>query len=135
MLEVKESRIKGAGKGLFTTSRIRKGDIIVEYKGLKSSWSTVARRYGRKLEKARYLFYISEKNVVDAQPTPEALARYANDAEAPIKGKKSGFRNNSYYKVIKGKPYIIAAKTIGPGSEIYVDYAGDYWEVWKKENE
>lgn len=134
MLVVKKSRIKGAGYGLFTTSRIRKGDIIVEYKGIKSSWNTAMRRYGNKIKEARYLFHISDKNTIDAQPTPEALARYANDAEAPIKGKKSRFKNNAHYEVIKGKPYIVAAKNIGAGSEIFVDYSGDYWEVMLAED-
>ena len=31
MLKIKKSRIPRAGKGLFTTSPIRKGDVIVEY--------------------------------------------------------------------------------------------------------
>lgn len=133
MLVVKKSRIKGAGKGLFTTSRIRKGDVIVEYKGVKSTWNAALRRYGNKIKDARYLFHISDKNVIDAQPTLDAIARYANDAEAPIKGSKSRFKNNAEYQVIRGVPYIVATKTIGPGSEIFVDYAGDYWEVMLEE--
>lgn len=128
MLVIKKSRIKGAGKGLFTTSRIKKGDVIVEYKGIKSSWNTAMRRYGNDIKAARYLFHISDKNTIDAQPTLDALARYANDAEGP--GDKSvHLKNNAEYQVIKGKPYIVATKNIGPGSEILVDYAGDYWEV------
>ena len=90
-------------------------------------------KYGNDIKAARYLFHISDKNTVDAQFTPEALARYANDAEAPIGGKKPRFKNNSHYEVIRGVPYIVAAKNIGPGSEIFVDYSGDYWEVMLEE--
>ena len=135
MLVVKKSRIKGAGMGLFTTSRIRKGDIIVEYKGVKSTWDKAMSKYNGDIKAARYIFHISDKNTVDAQFTPEALARYANDAEAPIKGVKRRFKNNAHYEVIKSVPYIVAAKNIGPGSEIFVDYSGDYWEVMLEEED
>lgn len=134
MLVVKKSRIKGAGKGLFTTSRIRKGDVIVEYKGIKSTWDQAMKKY-KDVKEARYIFHITDKNTVDAQYTPHELARYANDAEAPIPGVKRRFKNNAHYEVIKSKPYIVAAKNIGPGAEIFVDYSGDYWEVMLEEEE
>lgn len=135
MLIVKKSRIKGAGKGLFTTSRIRKGDIIVEYKGIKSTWDVAMRKYKGDIKAARYIFHITDKNTVDAQFTPDELARYANDAEAPIPGVKNRFKNNAHYQVIKSKPYIVAEKNIGAGAEIFVDYSGDYWEVMLEEEE
>lgn len=135
MLIVKKSRIKGAGKGLFTTSPIRKGDVIVEYKGVKSSWNVAMRKYKGDVKAARYIFHITDKNTVDAQFTPEELARYANDAEAPIPGAKHRFKNNAHYQVIKSKPYIVAEKNIGAGAEIFVDYSGDYWEVMLEEEE
>ncbi len=135
MLVVKKSRIKGAGKGLFTTSPIRKGDVIVEYKGIKTTWSKAMRQYDDDIKAARYLFHITDKNTVDAQNTPNELARYANDAEAPIPGIKHRLKNNAHYKVIKSKPYIVAEKNIGAGAEIFVDYSGDYWEVMLEEDE
>lgn len=126
MLKVKKSRLKGVGKGLYTTSPIKKGDIIVEYKGEKLSWKQCLKRYGKNINSAKYLFYISYKNVVDAQNTPDELARYANDA-AGIK-KQKGCENNAEYGVIKGKPYIIATRNIKAGEEIFVDYQQEYWE-------
>ncbi|HTF05047.1 MAG TPA: SET domain-containing protein [Bacteroidia bacterium] len=126
MLIVKKSRIKNAGKGLFTTSPIRKGDVIVEYKGEWMTWAKAMRRYDNDITAARYLFHISDKNTIDAQLTMDALARYANDAEGPG---KTGLKNNSEYAIIKRKPYIVASKNIGAGAEILVDYSGDYWEV------
>jgi|SRR6267378_1705068 len=127
MLSVRKSKIKGAGKGLFTTSRIRKGDVIVEYKGEKMPWRKCLKRYGDDIHQARYIFYISENNCVDAQNITEALARYANDAEGFKK--KAGLDNNSEYQVIRGKAYIVATKPIHPGSEIFVDYQREYWET------
>lgn len=126
MLIVKKSRLKGVGKGLFTTSPIRKGDQIVEYKGELLTWKQCERRYGKNISKAKYLFHISYKNVVDAQRTPKELARYANDAEGFVKHKI--FRNNAEYDVIKRKPYIVATKNIRAGEEIFVDYQQEYWE-------
>jgi uncharacterized protein len=133
MLLVKKSIIPNGGMGLRTTSRIRKGDLIVEYKGEKLTWEQCLKRYKEDISFARYLFYISYKNCVDAQRTPEALARYANDANGFSKVK--GLKNNSEYKIVKGKPYIVATKDIPANSEIFVDYAGDYWEAMKEEYE
>lgn len=127
MLIVKKSRIPGAGKGLFTTSPIRKGDVIVEYKGEKLSWQEFKQRYGENVHKAPYLFYISPKNCIDAQNAVNELARYANDANGFVKVK--GLKNNAEYNVIKSRAYIVATKNIPARAEILVDYAGDYWEV------
>lgn len=127
MLKVRKSRLKGAGKGLFTTSPIRKGDIIVEYKGDILTWKQVEKRYGDKIDKAKYIFFVSNKKVVDADRNPDALARYANDALG-TKTKK-GLTNNAEYNVIKGTPYIVAIRNIKAGEEIFVDYQREYWEA------
>jgi SET domain-containing protein len=131
MLIVKKSRIPNAGKGLFTTSPIRKGDLIVEYKGEKMSWAKCLSRYGDDINDARYLYFVSSKNCIDAQNTPKELARYANDAGGF--NEKKGLSNNSEYTNIKGVPHIIATKNIAAGSEILVDYSGDYWKLMKME--
>jgi SET domain-containing protein len=127
MLKIKKSRIPKAGKGLFTTSQIRKGDLIVEYKGEKLTWAQCEKRYGKKIDQAKYLFYVSKNNCVDAEFTQEELARYANDAEGLVK--KRGLSNNSEYCIVKGKPYIIATRKINKGEEIFVDYQREYWEA------
>ncbi len=129
MLKVKKSRLKGVGKGLFTTSPIRKGDIIVEYEGETLTWAQCERRYGKNIDKAKYIFFISSKRVIDADRTPLALARYANDAEGFKKLK--GLKNNAEYDIIKRKPYIVATRSIKAGEEIFVDYQQEYWEAIK----
>lgn len=131
MLIVKKSKIPRAGKGLFTTSLIRKGDLVVEYKGEKLSWAQCLKRYGKNINNARYLYYVSAKNCIDAQRRQMELARYANDAEGF--NRRNGLRNNSEYTNIKGVPHIIATSNIPKGSEILVDYSGDYWKLMKKE--
>ena len=126
MLKVKKSRLPGAGKGLYTTSPIRKGDLIVEYKGERMTWKGAIRRYGKNVDFAAYLYYVSNKKCVDAAKTKDELARYANDAAGPTRLK--GIRNNCEYKNVKGVPHIIAKKKIPAGSEIFVDYGADYWK-------
>jgi SET domain-containing protein len=129
MLIVKKSRLPDAGKGLFTTEKIKKGTLIVEYLGEKLSWKAAQYRY-RKSETMAYVFYISDKNCIDAQNTPDELARYANDAKATL-GKK--VKNNAEYQIVKRKAFIVATKTIAPGEEILVDYGDDYWENEEEE--
>ena len=131
MLKVRKSRIPNAGNGLFTTSTIRKGDVVVEYKGENMSWDKCLRRYGKKISQASYLYFVSSKNCVDAQFTTDELARYANDAQGF--NVRKGLVNNAEYTNIKGVPYLVATKNIKPNSEILVDYSGDYWEMMKKE--
>lgn len=126
MLVVRKSRIPGAGKGLFTTSRIRKNDVIVQYKGEKMTWKGAIRRYGKNVDYAPYLYYVSNSNCIDAAKTKKELARYANDANGPYRVK--GMRNNCIYQNIKGVPYIVAVKEIPANAEILVDYGADYWK-------
>ena len=127
MLVVRKSRIPNAGRGLFTTSRIRKGDIIVEYLGDKLTWKQVLQRYKKNLDAVRYVFCITDDNCIDAKPRKEELAQYANDANGG--GKNGPFKNNCEYHIIKKRPYIVAIKTIEPNSEILVDYGDEYWEA------
>lgn len=125
-LVVKKSTLPGAGKGLFTLVDIPKGKRIVEYKGTRSTWAEVKDDDG----KNGYIFYITSKNVIDALPHKEALARYANDARGL--SKVEGVRNNAEYIIEKGKCYIDAMRDIPAGSEILVSYSADYWRTIKE---
>jgi uncharacterized protein len=124
-LVVKKSTLPGAGKGLFTTVDIPKKKRIVEYKGTRSLWKDVKDDDG----KNGYIFYITSKNVIDALPHKEALARYANDARGLTK--VAGVRNNAEYIIDEGRCYIDAMRDIPAGSEILVSYTADYWRTIK----
>jgi len=127
MLTVKKSTIPKAGKGLFTTTPKKKGEIICEYEGEKITWKECLRRNENQEGKGAYFFHINDKNCIDAQETLWALGRYVNDAAGPSKIK--GLRNNAEYEIIKGKPFIKAAKNIKADEEIFVSYGKEYWEV------
>ena len=124
-LFVEESTIPGAGKGLFTSVDIPKGTRIVEYKGRRTTWKDV------KDDSTNYYIYtINRNNVIDAQKTLSALARYANDARGLTRVK--GITNNCVYVNDDGRAYIESVKNIPAGAEIFVDYTQEYWKVLKE---
>lgn len=124
-LFVDDSTIPGAGKGLFTKIEIPKGTRIVEYKGRRTTWKEV------KDDSTNYYIYtINRNNVIDAQKTLSALARYANDARGFTRVK--GLANNCVYINEGKKAFIESVKNIPAGAEIFVDYTQEYWKVLKE---
>lgn len=124
-LVVKESTIPGAGKGLFTKIDIPKDTRIVEYKGRRTTWKEV------KHDSTNYYIYtINRNNVIDAQKTLSAMARYANDAKGFTRVK--GITNNSVYVNEGTRAFLESVKDIPAGAEIFVDYTQDYWKVMKE---
>jgi SET domain-containing protein len=129
MLKVKKSQLPNAGKGLFTTTPIKKGELIIEYGGELLTWREVQKRYPGDIHAALYLFHLGPNKWIDAQNTTEHLARYANDARGFSKIK--GLNNNAEYQIHQGKPYIVATRNIQAGEEIFVSYTKDYWDALK----
>ena len=126
-LLVKRSQLPNSGKGLFTSKPIKKGSRVIEYRGEIIVWQEYRARVDRNED--GYLFFINKKRCIDAWPTPQYKARYANDARGLSRAKK--FDNNCDYEVIDNKCYIVAQRDIKPGEEIFVDYTKDYWDVIK----
>jgi SET domain-containing protein len=124
-LEVKKSTLPGAGLGLFAKSNISKGSRIVEYKGRRTTWKEVENDY-----KNGYIYTIDPQHVIDAKTYRKALARYANDAQGMVR--KNGIKNNARYVVDGLKVYIEAVKDVSAGSEIFVSYGKEYWDVMRK---
>lgn len=128
-LEVRKSKLKGAGKGLFTKVLIPKGTRIVEYKGKVTTWAEASS--GKAFN--GYIYYVNKNHVIDAKPYPKALARYANDARGL--SRVEGISNNSKYVVDEdNRVYIEAFRNIQPGDEIFVGYGKEYWDVVRENN-
>ena len=125
-LLVKRSTLKGAGKGLFTTKDIPKGKKIVEYKGKIVKWKDVDSRDGLN----GYIYYVSRDHVIDAFPTKDALARYANDAKGIVR--TDGLNNNCTYRIEGRRVFIYSMKNISAGSELFVGYGKEYWDIIKE---
>ena len=121
-LEVKESSIPGAGKGLFTTKFIPKGTRIAEYKGRVRTWKEVENEHSN-----YYIFYVDENHVIDAGRHKTSIARYINDAKGLKKIK--GLSNNAEFVVDGLKAFVEARKDIPAGAEIFVGYGKEYWDV------
>jgi SET domain-containing protein len=123
-LEIKTSQIPGAGLGLFTKIFIPCGSLVIEYKGVVTTWEAVKEEIDND-----YIYYISSRHVINARPTLKALARYANDA----KGMKQveGINNNCTFKKMEGRVYIKARVDILAGTEIFVSYGKQYWDTAK----
>ncbi|MDI1356224.1 MAG: SET domain-containing protein [bacterium] len=122
-LKVKKSLLPNAGKGLFTTTAIRKNKKIIEYKGEIIEWKEYEKRV--KENKDGYLFFVNKKRCIDAFSTPQHKARYANDAAGL--SKVPGCKNNASYQIFDDKCYIVAERAIKAGEEIFVDYTKEYW--------
>jgi uncharacterized protein len=123
-LLVKTSQLPNAGKGLFTTTPIKKGSKVIEYKGEIIDWKEYEKRV--KEDKDGYLFFINKKTCIDAWSTPQHKARYANDAHGLSRTK--GLNNNSVYEIEDNKCYIVATRDINAGEEIFVAYTKEYWD-------
>lgn len=123
-LIIKRSRIPGAGKGLFTTRKIKKDSKVIEYRGEIIGWKEYEKRVAE--DKDGYLFYVRRDYCIDAFSTPQYKARYANDAMGLSRVK--GLRNNCTYQIFGNKCFIVAERDIEAGEEILVDYTKEYWD-------
>jgi uncharacterized protein len=121
-LEIKPSGIPGAGLGLFTKVFIPTGSLVIEYKGVITTWDEVKEQIDND-----YIYYISRNHVINAAPTPKSLARYANDAKGLTQ--IPGINNNCIFKKIEGRVFIKARANILAGSEILVNYGKQYWDT------
>jgi SET domain-containing protein len=124
-LLVKTSSLPNSGKGLFTKVFIPKKTRIVEYQGEICKWSDVEDNFDN-----GYIYFVNKNHVIDAGKTKKFLARYANDALGLSKQK--GMRNNSRYTTKGLQVFIESIEDIPAGSEIFVSYGKEYWDVVKK---
>ena len=131
MLRIKTSQLPLAGKGLWAKVNFRRGDIICKYEGEQVTWKECQRRNLAQTGYGSYYLYINERKCIDAQHTPWAIGRYANDAAGLSRIKE--LRNNARYKIIKGDPYIVASRNIRKGEEIFVSYGKKYWNIMSKQ--
>lgn len=124
-LEVKGSNISGAGRGLFTSKFIPKGSKIVEYKGSIRTWKEVENNYNN-----YYIFYVNDNYIIDANTFKKSPGKYINDAKGLQKIK--GLKNNAEFVVEGLKVFVKAIRDIPAGSEIFVSYGKEYWQVIRR---
>lgn len=124
LLEVRESLLPGAGRGLFARHAIAKGMWLCVYTGTVHSLGALlrAKNNGEHLS-SDYLMGGFGLFSVDAGPHPEVLARYIND---PYNNPE---RRNVYFLKLRKprKALVVALRDIEPGDELYAEYGSSYW--------
>jgi SET domain-containing protein len=104
-LIIRSSAIHAAG--CYTTSRIRKGTLVVEYTGARISKEEADQKYAD--SPTTYLFGVGDgATVIDGHGT----AMFINHSCDP----------NCETEEIDGKVWIIALRDIAPGEELTYDY-------------
>ena len=126
VVEVKKSKLKKAGKGLFAKKKIKKGEFICWYAGVYVNKDTVHNGY----YDSDYLWEFEDSDlVIDAADPLSCLGRYVNDSLS------LGLTNANvidYDNVHAGA--IMATKAIAKGTEIYITYGPEFWTEERRFN-
>lgn len=119
-VEVRPSRIDGAGDGLFTTRRFVVGEVLGLYYGRVLSLVEATR-----LSNRDYLMGGFGLNAhVDARFALDAPARYVNDHF------DRDCLNARFVKSrAERRARLVATRTILPGEEVYAAYGQAYWRA------
>jgi len=122
-VEVRLSKIDGAGLGLFTKTKIKKSELISEFTGklVRNDDS----EYWSQKEEFLYLIFWDENHKLDVEHS-DCLAKYANDAVGLNRIK--GLKNNAKIVWDDDRLFLMATKDIKIGDEIYVSYGKQYWK-------
>ena len=117
-LEVKDSMIPKAGKGLFTKTPFKKDTILGHYTGDK-----LTRKQFFKLKDTSYVWEIHKHLFIDAKNRPEVLLRFVNGAcnseqKEQINCEAEIHNDKMWYKILKDIP---------ENTELIVDYGNIYF--------
>lgn len=105
-VEVRESNIPGAGKGLFATRLHAEGSTVCIYTGV-----VLPNQQAWKLPDKSYLMKLGDGKYVDALNCPEVLARYINDC----RGHRGGFNVRFDKRPHDDRADVVAVRDIQPG--------------------
>ncbi len=110
-IQVRKSGVHG--KGVFAVAKLKKGEVLIEYKGEVIDWQEALRRHPHDPKDPDHTFYfhIDEHNVIDAKHGGNA-ARWINHACTP----------NCEADEVDGRIFIKALQSIKPGTELFYDY-------------
>jgi uncharacterized protein len=102
------------GRGVFTTQKIRKGSVIIEYKGQRATWDEAMERPDSDPGDPAhtFLFELDDGRVIDARVRGNA-ARWINHSCDP---------NCKTFEDEDGRVFIEAKRKIRAGEELCYDY-------------
>jgi uncharacterized protein len=101
------------GKGIYAVLPLKKGEIIIEYKGEIISWPEALERHPHDPANPDHTFYfhVDDHNVIDGKCGGN-LSRWINHACTP----------NCEAEEIDGRIFIKALRAIKPGTELFFNY-------------
>ena len=101
------------GRGVFSTAKLKKGEVLIEYLGEIITWKEALRRHPHDPKNPDHTFYfhIDDKHVIDGKHGGNA-ARWFNHACMP----------NCEADEIDGRIFVKALRTIQPDTELFYDY-------------
>jgi uncharacterized protein len=110
-IQVRKSGVHG--KGVFSTEKLGKGEVLIEYKGEVITWKEALRRHPHDPKDPDHTFYfhIDDKRVIDAKYGGNA-ARWINHACKP----------NCEADEIDGRIFIKTLRKIPADTELFYDY-------------
>jgi len=126
-LYVKTSQLPNAGKGLYTSIDIFKGEVISLFKGKRLSEQEAATLAQQ--NKDGYFINMLDGTILDSQKV-HCFAKYANDSQGP--GKTQFSYNAEISLDDEERVCLIALKKIKTGEEIFCSYGKKYWQKFKK---
>jgi hypothetical protein len=102
------------GRGVFARRTIRKGSVVIEYRGDRTTWDIALERPPSDPDNPTHTFFfeISDGTVIDANVRGNA-ARWINHSCDP---------NCETFEDEDGRVYIEALRTIRAGEELTYDY-------------
>jgi SET domain-containing protein len=110
-IQVRRSGVHG--KGMYAVEPLKKGEVLIEYKGEIISWDEALRRHPHDPADPHHTFYfhIDDERVIDAKYGGNA-ARWINHSCAP----------NCEADEADGRVFIKALRNIKAGEELFYDY-------------
>ena len=122
VLDVRASRIRGAGRGLFAAADLPAGTRLGEYTGRRTKSEPRDPSYTWRVNIYHPNGTFSHPEYVDALRTPTCILRYANGARTPAQRR----RINAEMYQHRGRVYYKTTKRVRRGTEIIIDYGDDY---------
>jgi uncharacterized protein len=101
------------GKGVYCLVSIKKGELIIEYKGEVITWKEALKRHPHDPANPDHTFYfhVDDKHVIDGKYNGN-LSRWINHACKP----------NCEAEEVEGRIFIKALHAIKPNTELFFDY-------------
>ena len=120
-LEIKPTTLGADMNGLFATTRINRGDVIMPYIGEIINKATYNSRYPRDTPGA-YVFH-DANNIIYDGATIRGVASWAS------RSSESNIANAKLTSYLNAYPNVIALKVINPGDEICIDNGDGRFDV------